>query len=348
MPIPALVKELPPRRVVRPDRSTARPPGREVEALNVLAHVHNYPPYALTGGAFTMHEVLAYGLSIGWQPRVITDSVPDRLDSYEGIPIRRDRNIGRLGRDYRQAEVVITHLDMTRKASELSRKLSRPLVHLVHNANQLRYYGVSRNDAALVVFNSKWIQDLVGWEGPQTVLHPVSPPERYRVEPIGNAVVMVNLSEPKGAPLFYLLAEKNPGIRFIGVKSTYGRQLPAPKLANLEICEPQVDMRNIYSEARVVVMPSERETWGRVAVEAAISGIPSVCSITPGLLEAGVAHRFVEHTDFSAWNKAIRSLIRGPKIWEAASEEALAKSKSIQAMAERELAETAQAIVDAT
>lgn len=345
MPIPSKIKEMPSRRTVKRDFSTPKSPalaGRE--GLRVLAHVHNYPPTALTGGAFTMHHLLKFGAGRGWVSRVVTDHPPVRFDSYQGIAVRRDNNVRTVTPEYRLAQVVITHLNVTRKAIDLSRRAGKPLVHLVHNPAQLGQYDVKGREAALLIFNSAWLRKETDWSGSSVVLHPLVPVDDYRVDETGDAVSMVNLTDFKGAPLFYELAAKNPSVRFIGVKSTYGKQLVAPNLPNLDIWEPLEDIRDLYRQTRVLLMPSERETWGRVAVEAACSGIPSVCSTTPGLLETGVAAAYVGPDDLSKWNKAVRRLTRGPKAWDEESAKAYARSLELDEMVKAEAALACDAI----
>lgn len=346
MPIPSKIKEMPSRRVVKKDFSTPKAFDKSLspEGLRVLAHVHNYPPTALTGGAFTMHHLLKFGAGRGWIPRVVTDHPPVRADAFQGVPVRRDNNVRTVTPEYRLANVIITHLNVTRKAVDLSRRAGKPLVHLIHNPAQIAQYNIKEREAALLVFNSAWLRAETDWQRANVVLHPLVPVGDYRVEETGDAVTMVNLTDFKGAPMFYELAAKNPSVRFIGVKSTYGKQLVAPNLPNLDIWEPLEDIRDLYRETRVLLMPSQRETWGRVAVEAACSGIPSICSTTPGLLETGVAAVNIDYDDVEKWNKAVRRLTRGPKAWEEESEKAYARALELDEIVRQEAVEACLAI----
>lgn len=327
MPIPSKVKAIPSRQTVRSDFSVMRAPRIEegLSEISVLAHVHSYPPVGLAGAPMTLHWLLKHGAERGWTPRVVVDSREQRADAYGSIPVRNDHNVRTIALDYTFSQVVITHLNSTPKAVEMSRRAGRPLVHLVHNERQLRQHKVTRRDCALAIFNSNALSDAVGWDGPSIVAHPHVPVAEYATSGHGDAVTLVNLSGLKGAPLFYELARKNPGVRFIGVTGSYDAQVPPPPLANLEIWEPQTDMRKVYAQTRLLLMPSERETWGRTAIEAACSGIPSICSSTRGMLETGVAEMYLG-PDFEKWNKAVRRFTRGEKAWAAASEEALTKA----------------------
>jgi len=332
------------RQTVRRDHSVASP-SHAVPGLRILAHVHNYPPTALTGGSYTMHHLLRAGRETrGWMPRVITDLPPARSDVFDGVPVRHDRDVRTAALDYRTTQVVITHLNATSKAIDLAGRNGRPLVHLVHNDRTFPYYRVALRQSALAIFNSVSLRDLCRWSGPSVVLHPITAHGSYHVAETGESVLMVNLSANKGAAMFYELARKNPGVQFLGVKGTFGKQIRPPALPNLEVWEPQVDIREAYRQARILIMPSLSETWGRVAVEAAISGIPSICSDTPGMREAGVASLFLDPHDFEGWNKAVRHLIRGPVFWAEASEEASKKAFYLDETIQRQTSEACERI----
>ena len=65
----------------------------------------------------------------------------------------------------------------------------------------------------------------------------------------------------------------------------------------------------VWSRTRVLLMPSEAESWGRVGVEALCSGIPVIAHPTLGLLEAlGGAGVFVDRDDLVGWAKALADL----------------------------------------
>lgn len=186
------------------------------------------------------------------------------------------------------ADLLLTHLDMTRIAAWHATRLKKPLVHLVHNDAQLKFHRVRPHEAQLVVFNSRWIEAAVKWSGPSIVIPPPVFAADYDVRPQqGDAYVLVNLSEAKGGDLFWTLARAMPDRRFIGVLGAYGKQIvPKDIPPNVEVWENRPDPRDFYREARVILMPSSYESWGRVPVEAAASGIPTIAHPTPGLGES--------------------------------------------------------------
>jgi glycosyltransferase involved in cell wall biosynthesis len=89
----------------------------------------------------------------------------------------------------------------------------------------------------------------------------------------------------------------------------------------------QENIRGIYAQTRVLIMPSEYESWGMVATEAMASGIPVISTGGPGLKEnCGKAGTFIsDRDDIGAWVKAIKAL-QDPKKYK--SQSALARKRA--------------------
>jgi glycosyltransferase involved in cell wall biosynthesis len=75
---------------------------------------------------------------------------------------------------------------------------------------------------------------------------------------------------------------------FLFVVGAYGRQV-RPRLANVQVIPPVAwdRMREaVYARTRVLLMPSEYESYGRCGVEAAHAGVPTIAhptGVTPGV-----------------------------------------------------------------
>lgn len=316
--------------------------------MRVLAHIHLYPPTHNAGAEWMIHALLRYGAEVrGWDVQVITDHLPKRNDSWQGIKVRHDRSPQNLMLEYMQADVCLTHLDTTRKAVQLGVRTSTPVVHLVHNHRQLAFHQVKPNQAPLVIFNSEWLRDEVAWDGPSTILHPPTRVADYEIDPRpdGDMVTLLNVQAAKGSDTFYELARRNPTIPFLGVKGSYGLQeMPPTDLANVVVIDNQADVKKVYEMTRVLLMPSHYESWGRVAVEAACSGIPSICAPTPGLKEANVAYAFADPEDYAAWDSALGMLYGNDDEWERASVAAKKRAIELDGLVDIQLRETAEAI----
>lgn len=249
-------------------------------------------------------------------------------------------------RAWRGADVALTHLDRTRVAIQQSRRTGVPLVHLVHNHRQLAYHRVRPDDAALVVFNSWWLaREHKDWPGPSMVLPPPVFAEDYRTTP-GDRITLVNLTEAKGAPLFWKLAEAMPDRLFLGVLGAYGHQIvPDPVPPNVEVIPNTANMRDdVYARTCILLVPSSYESYGRVAIEAAASGIPVVAHPTPGLLESlGSSGVFRDREDINSWIGILTTLLDAPLAYADVSADMVARSAELDPTADLDLFETALA-----
>lgn len=282
--------------------------------VRIVAVVPLYPPHSLVGAWITTHEHLRHLVTRGHQVEVVTIlSVKNHV--YEGVTVR-PRNFRPTG------DVVIAHLGDDGSGQRHADRLGVPLVYMVHGYVS----DPSKLDAcSLAVFNSESLRDETGWDGPSVVAWPCVDPQQYQTQP-GDRVTLMNLSAEKGGELFWLLAAAEPGIQFLGVRGGYGRQV-VQSLSNVElIARPVPDPRLVYGRTRVLLMGGIRESWGRVALEAACSGIPTIAHPTPGLLESlGDAGTYVDREDVAGWRREIRRL-QDPDEWAAASTKALERS----------------------
>jgi len=292
--------------------------------LNILCHVHLYPPDHCAGAEMMLHEIVLGLKARRHNIQVVCDK--SSADEFEGIPIATNVRSHLAG-----ADLVITHLDRTDDAIRVTNR-KKPLVHLVHNDHQLSYRKVKPANAQLVVFNSRWLEEKCAWTGNQMVLPPPVDPRRYRTTPGGvRAATLVNLIRDKGADQFYALAKAMPGKMFMGVVGGYGQQIIPKVLPRNVILMPHTtDMRVVYQQTHVLLMPSVYESWGRVGIEAAASGIPTIAHPTPGLKESlGASGTFADRDNLDAWKQAITRM-DDPVRYKVKSQQALHRSTALK------------------
>lgn len=289
--------------------------------MRVLAHFHKFPPHHNAGAEFYALELFRFLTDHGHDVTVLArdTDVPYDIDGIAVLPGKTER----LARHYADTDIVVTHLDLTRTAIGLAKRASKPVMHLVHNDRQLTFNRVRPGDAAIIVCNSEWIRRAIRWRGRHVlVARPLVRVDHYRVDVTPDNIVLVNLTKPKGAELFYALAERMPTRTFVGVRGAYGAQIDPPTLPNLSVIDTTSDIRPVYANARVMLMPSSYESWGRVGIEAAASGIPTIAHPTPGLLESlGDAGLFADLEDWESWEELIDRLDNGHvmRAWRAAA-----------------------------
>lgn len=315
--------------------------------MKILATVHMGPPTHNAGSELMVHTMLRYLADRGHEARAVVGRGEDR--TYQGVVYTSTD--GMRGQDadrcraqlHRWADVVVTHLDHSRVAVRYAKGAGKPIVHLVHNHLQLHANQVSGQNCDLAVMNSQWLADRVGWPHEQIIVRPPVWQDDYRTTP-GDHVTLVNLTSSKGCEVFYELARRRRSDRFLGVLGAYGDQT-IRQIPNVEIGGHTGDMRDdVYARTRVLLMPSDYESWGRVAVEALCSGIPVIAHPTEGLTEAlGDAGIFCDRDDVGAWETELARL-DDPDEYEQASAAAVARAAELDRIALDDLARWEQAL----
>ena len=244
--------------------------------MHIGALVHMYPPMHNAGAEHMLHAILSECVRRGHRASVAVSGPRADFEPFvlDGV---RVGGVGLLD----TSDVVLTHLDRTTDAEEYCLSTGKPCVQLFHNHARPQTARV----CDLAVYNSQWMARDFPVDAPSIIVPPPIWPERYRVTP-GDCITLINLTAAKGARLFYALAKARPDLQFLGVRGAYGAQIDPPDLPNLTVIDNCADVRDVYSRTRVLLVPSSYESYGRVAVEASVSGIPVIATGTPGLREA--------------------------------------------------------------
>lgn len=253
--------------------------------MRILWSIHLYVPGHNCGSEYVAHHVNRYLTMKGHECRVILHmSKTNKVNTpytYENVEV-----FGATGHvdSYRWADVICTHLDYTQFSIMMAHEAKRPLVHFVHN--NIPYTSIQGSfSRTFVVYNSNWIADELNYNWPSMVLHPPCDVNYYDVDRTGaEAITLISLNENKGAGMFRQIAESMPERKFIGVVGSYDEQY-RDMPSNVEVIENTPDILSVYKRTRILLMPSAYESWGRTATEAMCSGIPVICTPTPGLLE---------------------------------------------------------------
>lgn len=232
----------------------------------------------------------------------------------DGVMIRRLGNPLMVQREIGQWKpgVIVTHHQHAGLAIKTGKMIKARSAYLVHNNFDINRRPL-RGRPDLVVFNSDWVRDSLvskfGAPKNQMTFHPPLTPNRHMVETTGDAYTLCNLNKDKGAQLFYELAAAEPTRKFIGVVGGHGVQIIRKNLPNVEIMEHGPDMKRVWEKTRVLLMPSVQESYGLVAVEAGLNGIPTVAHPTDGLLEnLGPGGLFADRDSVAEWQVILKRL----------------------------------------
>jgi glycosyltransferase involved in cell wall biosynthesis len=170
------------------------------------------------------------------------------------------------------------------------------------------------------------------------MIPPLILPEKYCVHSTREHVLFVNPVERKGMEIALRLAEERPDIPFDFVECweqdslvRYSERVRRAK--NISWHKAQLDIRNFYGRAKLLLMPSQwEEAWGRCATEAQLNGIPVLASRIGGLSESvGPGGILVEPTaPIDCWLAALSRMWDDKQQYEALVQEALKYSQRPQ------------------
>lgn len=300
--------------------------------MRITWSIHLYPPKHNCGSEWMAHNINKFLVSRGHEVRVILHQahkynikVPYQIDGVEVTgPTHKIEQ-------YQWPDVLITHLEYTAHTLPLGHMVKRPVVQFVHGDK--RYPSIENAKHARIVYNSQWIADALKYKWKSMVFNPFCDYDFINVneEPsINKYITLVNLNENKGGKILYEIAKAMPGKQFLGVTGGYDHQI-LMSLPNVTIVPNSKDIREYYKQTRILIMPSEYESWGMVATEAMCNGIPVICTETPGLKEncADAAHYIGDRDNINEWVEAIDFLDDSLEVYNIFSNDGRKRAKEL-------------------
>lgn len=289
--------------------------------MKVAALVHFSHPWRMAGSETVLHELLKAASLAGHDVHLYcTHEFADKnwtgkepVITYDGITISRHRNVITAAQVManNKPNVVVSHHQHVLYAIRKARVLKARSVFLVHNPLDLNQRPLAMKPD-LVVFNSDHVRETLSKFGEprqSMTFHPPLTPDRHRVEKTGDRLTLVNLNRDKGSELFYRLAELEPNRKFLGVIGAHGVQYVRRDLPNVQIMDHTPDMKTVWAQTRVLLMPSSVESYGLTAPEAGLNGIPTIAHPTPGLVEnIGDGGLFADRDDPHHWRTILTRL----------------------------------------
>lgn len=314
----------------------------------VLAVVHGWMPYLAAGSERMLQHMLDSLPRDEFDVTVLSLGYGDDLESkapytYQGLPVF----VG-----YESPivpDIIITHHGPSaRVVQAISQDFPEARVVTVYHNERYDIADIQALDAELEVFNTHWVASAVlrpgaaGWDGltpGKMVVHPPLEFDRHAVDETGSAVTLVNLQENKGVHVFHELARRMPDVRFLGVDGTHGLQVHSSTLKNVEYMPTTQDMRDVWRKSRIVLMPSGYESYGMVAAEAQVNGIPVIANPTPGLAEClGHAGIFIPRANIDDYERTVHLLLEDRKHYQERSDTARLRGLELEQQTKRELA----------
>lgn len=197
----------------------------------------------------------------------------------------------------------------------------RPTALYLHNVEISQLAGNLASDPSLLylansAFTAQRWQALFGIHC--EVIPPIVSASSYLADRSGDKVLFVNPHPMKGIERLFELAEACPELPFLVMESWDIDPVwrshclrRVERLGNIEWRSASRNMRQVYGQSRVLLMPSVwEESFGRTAVEAQLNGLPVLASqrgALPDLVGAGGV-TLSPDAPVSEWAAALRRL----------------------------------------
>lgn len=220
-------------------------------------------------------------------------------------------------------DIILTQLNYSHKVIEIASKLNIKIILFIHDNHAYNFLPINKGKSiSYVIFNSKntanhFKQYL---DCPHSVIYPCIGEKNYLVKSVDkNYITMINPTENKGGDILFEIIKNMPDEKFLVVKGWKKLDSKFMKFKNIKIIDRQYDMRKVYSQTKILLVPSQwEEAFARVVPEAMTSGIPVIASKVGGLLES-VGNAGILIDDFvnpKAWVIEIRKLLNNNKYFE--------------------------------
>jgi glycosyltransferase involved in cell wall biosynthesis len=317
----------------------------------ILAHFDFFPPRYNAGAERYALAMFKYLIKQGHEVKVLTQPAmgPNGYE-YEGIKVYTSEK-DHLDELYEEADYVVTQIAYSGRVRDFCRRKNKKLIYLVHNTKSIGFWGITPADVWLTVWNADWVRDYtknqLKWIPsnhdatlyPPTLFEDYQVPEELLEEEKPYDVCLVNLCVNKGIHCFIQAAKMNPDKKFLGVIGAYEDQVIKGLPPNVTVTRHTPNMvKDVYSKVKILIMPSKKETWGMVALEAMCSGIPVIAHPTEGLTEAcGSAGLFVHRDKAYIWDGLIKKLLSDSDYYEAQGERCIARAKELDAIVHKQL-----------
>ena len=287
---------------------------------NIILLTYQFLPTTFAGSEISAYETIKYLRSRGHNIKIYVNTF--KVSSYDRFPIYKyDPDNIHCRNDMLNADIILYQFGKNAEDFKLIQERRKPVYIVVHLLNYCEWVLTHKTTfPTCVVYNSRFTQEYLPTIHDNMRMIPYVDTREFNglrnITIKNNVVCLINCNKNKGSSQMYDMAEKLPNVQFLAVKGAYAQQDikdPAPK--NVTYMDNQDDIKVVLKKVGILIMPSQKETWGRTAVEAMASGIPVIHSEAGGLVECvGGAGIMCQRDDIDAWCQAIRRII-GDKVY---------------------------------
>jgi glycosyltransferase involved in cell wall biosynthesis len=247
-------------------------------------------------------------MSKGHEVKAVT-RYPENYE-YEGIEVYSQK------KDYKVchnnlwdwADLVFCQLSGTYYAMNKQRLNAKKVINFAHNNAGYPQVNIRKN--VFTVYNSEQTKKELNYLQETYVLYP---PVNYKdFENVDTSkaeyITLINHNENKGGQILIEIAKRMPHHKFMAVQGGYYHQIVDAKAKNIKYVGITDDIRKYLAMTKLLISPSDYDSYGMAQIEALCCNIPVIASDIPGFRESlSDSAIFVKRNDIEAWVEAIKN-----------------------------------------
>jgi glycosyltransferase involved in cell wall biosynthesis len=185
---------------------------------------------------------------------------------------------------------------------------AKKVINFAHNNAGYPQVNIRKN--VFTVYNSEQTKKELNYLQETYVLYP---PVNYRdFENVDTSkaeyITLINHNENKGGQILIEIAKRMPHHKFMAVQGGYYHQIVDSKAKNIKYVGITDDIRKYLAMTKLLISPSDYDSYGMAQIEALCCNIPVIASDIPGFRESlSDSAIFVKRNDIEAWVEAIKN-----------------------------------------
>jgi len=279
--------------------------------MNILLTPGIYLPHQRAGSEIYLHKVAKYLLSIGHSVKCIAHC-PEPY-TYEGIEVfKQNREDWRNDNNnlWEWADVVFCQLSGTGYAMNKAKVHNKKVLSFAHNNAGYPQIPIRKN--VFVVYNCENTYKELRYNQEYFILPPPVFQKEFNDVDRASAeyITLINHNENKGGKILIEIAKRLPNHKFMAVQGGYYHQVKDKFVKNIKYVPMTTDIRIYLKETKILISPSEYESYGQAQVEAMCCGIPVIATDIGGFRDAMGKHAIYikDRNSVDEWVKAIENI----------------------------------------
>ena len=276
--------------------------------MKILLSPGIYLPHQRAGSEICLHRICQYLISKGHEVKAVTRYPVDY--SYEGIEVYSQKKDYKVCHNHLWdwADLVFCQLSGTYYAMNKQRISPKKIINFTHNNAGYPQVDIRKN--VFTVYNTEQAKKELNYNQETYVLHPPVNYRDYADVDTSKAqyITLINHNENKGGKILIEIAKRMPNHKFLAVQGGYYLQITDAKVLNIKYVGITDDIRKYLAMTKLLIAPSEYDSYGMAQVEALCCNIPVIASDISGFKESlADSAIYVNRNDIDAWVEAIKN-----------------------------------------